>query len=134
MDTSKRRQRLERAKWAALDGDPVLALRLVDELLQGTPGDCDCLVLKGNMLDMMGEYALSRPLYEEVIERDPGNIRALIDLAELDEHDGAFEKALLRLSLAETLLVAGQHYLDSEQELQEVRDARARCTRRIGSL
>lgn len=129
---ARRLRKLERAKRRALAGDYRDALTILDDLLAARSSDADALVLRGNVLDLMGEGLLARTAYETVLRHHPGHIRALIDLAELDEDAERPEAALLQLDLAQTLLENGQAYLDQAQELEEVFWAKYRCYRAMG--
>lgn len=112
MTTPNRDELLEEAAGYAVDRDTDRALSIVNDLLSTDPDDIDALLLKGHLLEMRGNSDLARELNERVIELDPGNVHALIDLADCDQDNGDFEHALERLEEAQARVEAGFYRTD----------------------
>lgn len=86
---------LARALIAANDpAGAEVALDSAKELASGDPGP---LVLRGTMLQGKGRYREARAAFEEALELAPGNVPAIIGLAELDLAAARPESGLERL-------------------------------------
>lgn len=107
---------LEEARLAALAGDFLRSHRIIEAHLQANPNDTLALLLKGNVLEYevckansdspncSREHASiqsAKACYERILELEPSNSCALLDLAEVfqDAGDYAESAALLRVAL-----------------------------------
>ena len=106
-----------------LRGTPEEALGVYHSLATNLPRDPRFSLLSGSLLQSMGRTAESRQAFARVLEIAPGNLEALIHLAELDGADGQPQAALRRVqeqsekypnSLPHQLLLA-ELYLDQKQ-------------------
>ena len=107
---SRRTRRLEEAWGLGIQGDYDAALEILEGLLGENPLDLGVLRLKGNLLELKEmdrleysgkklvsctDYLTARRCYERILEVDPGNVRAHIDLGDhyrnLDANDKALE-------------------------------------------
>lgn len=132
MTAPNRDELLEEAAGYAVDRDTDRALSIVNDLLSTDPDDIDALLLKGHVLEMRGNSNLAREIYERVIELDPGNVHALIDLADCDQDHGDFEQALERLEEAQARVEAGFYRTDHDGDLNEILIGKYRCFVQLG--
>ena len=123
---------LHQAAGAAVDRDTAQALSLLRQLLDAEPDDLDALLLRGHVIEMTGDPPGARSSYERVLELDPRNVRALIDLADCDVWEGMAQAALARLDQAEQLVHAGLHHSDRDEELQEILENKFNCLQVLG--
>ncbi len=109
-DGSTRAERLEEAWGLGIQGYYDAALEILEDLLGKNPIDLGSLRLKGNLLELKemdrleysgkklvssDDYLAARKCYEKILEVDPLNLKALIDLGDhyrnLDANDRALE-------------------------------------------
>ncbi len=137
MDSPSRSQRtklLEKAKRVAVtQHDYEKALDIIEQILQMSPGDIDGLILKGNILDLAERSAESRRCYEDVLARDSRNIRALVDMGDL-EASRRIDTAIEFYDRAIALLKEGHHSVDRNEELKEVYLSKIVALRQSGRL
>ena len=107
---TRRAKRLEEAWGLGIQGYYDAALEILEGLLEENPLDLGALRLKGNLLELKEmdrlecsdkklvssiDYLTARGCYERILEVDPGNARAHIDLGDhyrnLDANDKALE-------------------------------------------
>lgn len=105
-----RTERLEEAWGLGIKGYYDAALEILEDLLKKTPTDVGSLRLKGNLLELKemdrleysgkrlttsADYLAARPCYEKILEIDPSNVKARIDLGDhyrvLEANDKALE-------------------------------------------
>jgi len=115
-----------------MDWDADRALRIIDELLTSEPDDIDALLLKGHVLETRGRLDLARELYERVLELEPGNVHALVDLADCDQDEGYVQRALERLEEAQARVEAGFYRTDRDGDLNEILLGKYRCFIELG--
>jgi tetratricopeptide (TPR) repeat protein len=75
--------RLGRARRLA-QSDPAAGLAVVDGVLAEAPDDVEALRAKAEILGEAGRGAEARACLERLLALDPGDARALIDLADLE--------------------------------------------------
>ncbi len=83
---------------------------------------------------MTGQTGLARQAYERVLELDPGNTHAIVDLADCDAYDDDFESALERLEQAQSRVQAGLYHSDRATELDEILQNRYTYLMRLGRV
>ena len=122
---------LNKSKFLAMEEKYQQALRAVEQLLLNTPDDLDGLRLKGNILELyvyagnlddsedMGQLAIARKCYEHILELNPNNTLALIDLGDYWQNQADFEKSLGYYDNAINLLKEHCFYLSLENEFVE---------------
>lgn len=123
-----------------LNGDYDAALGILEELLHEAPTDVVSLRMKGNLLELKvldllehtakklsssAEYLAARRCYERILEVDPGNVTARIDLGDHYRNLGANDKALEYYREAASYL---QRTPDRSSLKQNVRDLLERAT------
>jgi tetratricopeptide (TPR) repeat protein len=105
-----RSERREEAWGLGIQGYYDAALEILEDLLKENPLDVVSLRLKGNLLELKEmdlleysgrrltsspDYLAARACYERILDVDPGNVRARIDLGDhyrnLDANDKAIE-------------------------------------------
>lgn len=108
--TTSRTQRLEEAWGLGIQGYYDAALEILEGLLKTDSLDTGALRLKGNLLELKetdllehsakklissADYLAARKCYEKVLEVDPGNVKARVDLGDhyrsLDANDRALD-------------------------------------------
>jgi len=107
--SSRRVQRLEEAWGLGVQGYYDAALEIIDTLLQENPQDTGSLRLKGNLLELKemdlmeysgrklissADFVAARACYSRILEIEPGNVKAHIDLGDHYRNLGANDKAL----------------------------------------
>jgi tetratricopeptide (TPR) repeat protein len=119
---TSRTDRLEEAWGLGIQGYYDAALELLEGLLKENPLDAGSLRLKGNLLELKemdllehsakklissADYLSARGCYEKILEIDPGNVKARIDLGDhyrnLDANDkalGYYREAVMKLQQA----------------------------------
>jgi tetratricopeptide (TPR) repeat protein len=109
-EVNTRTERLEEAWGLGIQGYYDTALEILEDLLGKNPLDLGSLRLKGNLLELKemdrleysgkklissDDYLAARKCYEKILEVEPLNIKALIDLGDhyrnLDANDRALE-------------------------------------------
>ncbi|HYU10705.1 MAG TPA: tetratricopeptide repeat protein [Gemmatimonadales bacterium] len=118
---------LEDARAAALAGDYESALQVLETILSASDEDIDARLLRAAIFQMMEDFVVARSEVMKVLQIAPGNVRALIDLADLQEAEGQWQDALQTLAAAARLVRSGGAYLSREQELEEIIGAQWRC-------
>ncbi len=108
------------------------ALRAVDEMLATHPDDPDLLLLKGHLLDRLGEYQEARRLYVRAVRRDAKNVLAAIDMGHSYYYAGRMALALRWYDRAIALLRAGHSWAVWRAEWEEVHWFRAWSLAEIG--
>jgi len=105
-----RTDRLEEAWGLGIQGYYDAGLEIIEDLLRKMPADVGSLRLKGNLLELKAmdllensgrklitsaDYLAARPCYERILELEPGNVKARIDLGDhyrvLEANDKALE-------------------------------------------
>jgi len=105
-----RTDRIEEARGLGLQGYYDSAIEMLDDLLKDVPTDVESLRLKGNLLELKAmelaeisrkklttstDYLTARQCYEKILEIDPRDAAAHIDLGDhyrnLDANDKALE-------------------------------------------
>jgi putative PEP-CTERM system TPR-repeat lipoprotein len=69
------------ARFAATDGKPAEAMRLVDTVLAAKPTNGKALLLKGDLVRRTDGLEASLPFFNRALEVDPNNIEALLERA-----------------------------------------------------
>jgi tetratricopeptide (TPR) repeat protein len=123
-----------------LNGDYDAALGILEELLDEAPADVVSLRMKGNLLELKvldllehsakklsssAEYLAARRCYERILELDPRNVTARIDLGDHYKNLGANDKALEYYREAASAL---QRTPNGSTWKQDVRDLLERVT------
>lgn len=122
-----RSELLDEARSSALAGDYHSALESLDAILATSAEDIDARLLRAAIFQMMEDLVVARSEVLRVLEIAPSNVRALIDLADLQEAEGACQEALQTLAEASRLVRRGHAYVSREQELEEIVSAQWRC-------
>ena len=122
-----RSELLHEARSSALAGDYDSALQSLDAILATFLEDIDARLLRAAIFQMMEDFVVARSEVLRVLEIAPDNVRALIDLADLQEAEGDYQGALQTLAKAAQLVRNGHAYLSREQELEEIVSAQWRC-------
>jgi tetratricopeptide (TPR) repeat protein len=118
---------LEEARSSALAGDYASALQSLEGILSHSSEDIDARLLRAAIFQMMEDLVIARSEVLKALEIAPGNVRALIGLADLQEGEGDCEGALQTLAEAARRVRSGHAYLSREQELEEIVSAQWRC-------
>jgi tetratricopeptide (TPR) repeat protein len=145
----KRLECLEKSKeLAVLHGLYDQALDLLDQLLLKYADDIDSLRLKGNIIDLKqldreqhktlpedkrGSED-SKQFYEKILEIDPENPLALIDLGDYWRRKRKIELALKFYNNATTNLLNGKFYRCREEECEEGFHSKAEFLYEIGRI
>ena len=108
------------------------ALRSIDEALAAHPGEPDLLLLKGHLLDRLGEYQEARRLYAQAVRRDAGNVVAAIDLGHSYYYACRPAGALRWYERAVGLLQAGHSWAVWRAEWEEVHWSMALTLAEVG--
>lgn len=123
------------ARGLAMECNYGSALDLIEELLTESPNDLEGLRLKGNVLEQKvldlneysgkklnrsSEYLAAQRCYEQILQLDPTNTVALIDLGDHFRNLEAFDKAFSYYERAVTLLKTGEARLGRTEEIQEL--------------
>ncbi len=100
---------------------------LADKWLKEQPDDLDGLTVKGIVTKQKGELDAAKAYYEKVLELDPNNTQAIIDLADIESSSGNVEKAM-SLSLEAKRLSPSDHrvtkkYLQFAQQSEQLPSA-----------
>lgn len=103
----------------------VHVLHSLDTALAVHPHEPDLLLLKGHLLDRMGEYEEARRLYAEALRRDAGNVLAAMDLGHSYYYAGRMVLALRWYDRAIALLRAGHSWAVWRAEWEEAHWFRA---------
>ena len=74
--------------------EPEDALEIVNRLLLDDPLDVEALSLKGTILEVLDTYTDARRCYEKILDINPMNARALIDVGDTYELTDDLETAL----------------------------------------
>ncbi len=107
------------ARRLAVGGDPVIALKLVNSYLkQEKKNDVDLLILKSNILQMIGRFAQSARISRHILQIVPYNTLALIDLGDYYKalSKPNYRKALQLYDRALRLINRGRFHYDKEEE------------------
>lgn len=106
------------ARRLTVNRKPQEAIKIIDQYLSQV-GDMDSrlLVLKGNILESQGKFALAKKMYEEAIRADPNNTEALTDLGEhYADSRRTYGKALQYFNKAIRVLQGGKFVDNFEDE------------------
>lgn len=119
---SDRKDRLTEAQGLGLQGYYESALEMLEELLRENPSDLESLRMKGNLLELKAleiretgrqklttsaDYLTARKCYEKILEVNPRDAGAHIDLGDHYRNLDANDKAL-------------DHYKEAESALQRI--------------
>ncbi len=132
MNDERRQVLFREALGAGIDRDTSRALKLVDEVLAADPDDVEALLIQGNILEMMHRIPLARAAYERVLQLEPGNVVAMIDVADCDADDDRFGDALARLDEAQARIEAGLDRDDRDDELESVMERKYSLLVKVG--
>jgi tetratricopeptide (TPR) repeat protein len=162
---TSRTDRLEEAWGLGIQGYYDAALELLEGLLKENPLDTGSLRLKGNLFELKemdllehsakklissADYLAARGCYEKILEIDPGNVKARIDLGDhyrnLDANDRALEyyreaASILQQTLNDStwkedvqeLLKAVALLTKFDRIAQEARSIEAWCSQALGA-
>lgn len=127
-----------RAWELGLQGQYDAAVDILDTVLEKVPRDIESLRMKGNLLELKAmdllehsarkltssqDYLAARRCYEKILDLDPRNVTAHIDLGDHYKNLGAKDKALDYYKLAaDDLKQEGPGRPVWKQNLQELRD------------
>jgi tetratricopeptide (TPR) repeat protein len=123
---------LHEAAAAAVGWDTRRALEILDALLAAEPDSVGALLLRGHVCEMTGDLPGAEAAYRNVLRIEPGNTRALADLADVQLDLGHLEVANALLDDAIQRLEAGLYYQDREEELEDTLEVKFRCLIRLG--
>ena len=101
------------------------ALRTIDTMLAAHPDEPDLLLLKGHLLDRLGEYQEARRLYARAVQRDAANVLAAMDMGHSFYFAGRLALALRWYDRAIALLRAGRCWALWRAEWEEAHWFRA---------
>ncbi len=107
-------------------------LHSLDRALAAHAQEPDLLLLKGHLLDRMGEYAQARRLYAEALRRDASNVLAAMDLGHSYYYAGRMALALRWYDRAIALLRAGHSWAVWRAEWEEAHWFRAWSLAELG--
>ena len=98
--------------------DPEDALEIVNDFLRRDPCDVEALGLKGNILEWLDADDDARKCYDEILQIDPTNARALIDIAGtyLNTDD---PEACITFSNRALALLSGSYILEVQKQVFE---------------
>jgi tetratricopeptide (TPR) repeat protein len=102
-----------------------LVLRRIDHALAVHPHEPDLLLLKGHLLDRLGEYQAARRLYTLAVRRDAANVLAAMDMGHSYYYAGRMAQALRWYDRAIALLRAGHSWALWRAEWEEAHWFRA---------
>lgn len=108
------------------------ALRAIDAVLALRPQEPDLLVIKGQLLDRLGEYLEARRLYALAARRDAANVLAAMDMGHSYYYCGRLALALRWYDRAIALLRAGQCWAVWRAEWEEAHWFRAWALAELG--
>lgn len=95
MESLERKTILEAARsLATLEHDYEGALQRIDQILAENPEDIDALMFKGNILDLDERHQEALRCYRYVLDIDPDNVAALIDMGDCHTWLDAYEQAI----------------------------------------
>lgn len=77
-----------------MDDEPEGALELLERILSDNPRDVEAMSLKGAHLEFMGAFLEARWCYEAVLDLEPENARALVDIGDTYDATDDLESAL----------------------------------------
>lgn len=141
---------LEAARELSLKGEYRAGVEMVEGLLQDSPSDIEAKRLKGNILELAAlhrvqyearkllrssQFLQARRCYEDILQADPNNTLAMIDLADHFKNLAAFEQAISYYDSALAVLRSGVYRLDWKDEIRTVYDGKieiAQTQRRPG--
>lgn len=110
------------------------ALHSIDRALRVHPDEPDLLLLKGHLLDRLGEYQEARRLYSRVMRRDGVNVLAAMDMGHSYYFAGQLALALRWYDRAIALLQAGHSWAVWRAEWEEAHWFRAWSLAELGRL
>ena len=114
------------------------ALDILDDLLKEAPSDPASLRMKGNLLELKtldvmehsqktltssADYLAARECYERILDIDPRNVRAHIDLGDHYRNLGANDRALEYYKEAAELLQYASRDRDRKEDARELLEA-----------
>lgn len=128
---------LESIRDTAMEGRYAAALAALDMILRTAPKNIQALRLRGNVLELRAldraqysaakllrsrDYVRARSCYEQILEQDPSNTLALIDLGDHFRNLGAADKAGTYYEAAIDQLSKGRFSWSRKDEIEEVFD------------
>jgi len=102
-----------------------LLIHRIDRALAEHPHEPDLLLLKGHVLDRLGEYQAARRLYTLAVRRDGANVLAAMDIGHSYYYAGRMALALRWYDRAIALLRAGHSWAVWRAEWEEAHWFRA---------
>ncbi len=108
------------------------ALHSIDAALAAHPDEPDLLLLKGHLLDRMGDYQEARRLYSRVMRQDAANVLAALDMGHSYYYAGRLALGLRWYGRALALLRAGHFWGVWRAEWEEVHWFRAWSLAELG--
>lgn len=142
-----RLERLEAIRGLSMEGRYEDALREISEFLGEFPDDLEAKRLQANTLELKvldraqyrveklmrsAEYSKARQCYEEILEADPTNTLALIDLGDHFGNLGAYDKAKSYYEQAINALRQGKSEVSWTNEVNEVFDRYVDLCQHVG--
>ncbi|MBI4356065.1 MAG: tetratricopeptide repeat protein [Candidatus Omnitrophica bacterium] len=131
---SQRIKLLEKVRSLTLAGEYDEALEDVTLALSNNPEDEDALALKGNILELIEHYAEARACYEKVLELNPNNTQAWIDLGDHYTNKEENDKALQYYDGAINLIGRGIIYVSKTHEVEQAYFGKASLLKAAGRL
>lgn len=130
----ERIQLLEKIRKLTLAGEYDQALSDVDKVLANNPEDQDALGLKGNIMELMQRDDEARMYYEKVLELNPTNVQAWVDLGDNYSNNQNISKALEYYDGACSLIKQGVIYAARLNEVEQAYFAKASLLKTVGKL
>lgn len=133
--TSSRTERLEEAWGLGIQGYYEAALEIIQALLAEDPVHVGSLRLKGNLLELKEmdrleysgkklvssvDYLAARACYEKILELDPANVKAHVDLGDHYRNLDANDRALEHYGTAVKLLQQANRDETWKEDVQEL--------------
>ena len=112
--------------------EPEDALEIVNRLLLDDPLDVEALSLKGTILEVLDTYTDARRCYEKILDINPMNARALIDVGDTYELTDDLETALSFYDRAIDILNDLLPTDSGNEDLEQAVCNKARILRDIG--
>jgi tetratricopeptide (TPR) repeat protein len=142
-ENQQRKRRLEEAWGLGIQGYYEAALEIIAELLNQNPADLGSLRLRGNLLELKEmdrlehsgkqlassvDYLAARSCYERILELDPSNAKANIDLGDHYHNLDANDKAMGYYGRAASALQNSPKDESWREDVEELRKAVALLT------
>jgi tetratricopeptide (TPR) repeat protein len=110
------------------------ALHTVDAVLAAQPGEPDLLLLKGHLLERLGEYQEAHRMYAQAVRRDAENVLAAMDMGHSYYAAGRLTLALHWYDRAIVLLRSGLSWAVWRAEWEEAHWFRAWSLAEMGRI